>query len=67
MQQTDLSAGVSTRPDPFLFFCFFLPLLFCNQLHPGHQRHAAHDAGAGLHVHRVHDHQEPGAGEGAAA
>lgn len=68
MQQTDLSAGVSTCPDHFFFYFFiFLPLLSYNQLHPGHRRHAAHDAGAGLHVHRVHEHQEPGAGEGAAA
>lgn len=37
------------------------------QLHPGPWRHAAHDAGSGLHLHRVHEHQEPGSGEGDAA
>lgn len=50
--------------------CFLLLLtLFFGiaQLHHGPGWHAAHDAGSGLHLHRVHEHQEPGVGEGAAA
>lgn len=48
-------------------FCSWPFSFWIAQLHPGPWWHAAYDAGSGLHLHCVYEHQEPGAGEGAAA
>lgn len=58
-------SGVKGRNILFCSWHFLFPGIA--QFHPGSRRHAADDAGSGLHLHRVHEHQEPCAGEGDAA
>ncbi len=45
----------------------FLIAFFYNQLHREYRKHPPHVPGAVLHIHCVHDHQKPGAGEGTPA